>query len=278
MPSVRLDSAILGSSLWIDKPARDLYITALLMARPTEPTAPIVGLDPFSIGPSGFVVPPGRYGLVEATGAVITFTAGLTQKDGEGALQRLCEPAFDHPDQTHEGRRLVRVHGGFIVLDYEGHQPGDRSAADRQRRWRENQKKSIKQPVKPEKKKPATKSPSRQMLAMSDDFAIFWEAYPRKTAKTTAWKSWQKLNPDPALVDVIVAAVEAHKKTSQWLKDDGQFIPHPATWLNQRRWEDKITTLTKTSDEVQGSWKTGAQEEPPPPTQDDDDVPFNDLD
>ena len=38
----------------------------------------------------------------------------------------------------------------------------------------------------------------------------------------------------------IVKSVEEHKLSDQWLRDNGQFIPHPQTWLNQRRWEDEV--------------------------------------
>lgn len=36
----------------------------------------------------------------------------------------------------------------------------------------------------------------------------------------------------------ILAAVQAAKRSDQWTKDGGQFIPHPATWINQGRWDD----------------------------------------
>ena len=39
----------------------------------------------------------------------------------------------------------------------------------------------------------------------------------------------------------ICAAVENYKETDQWKKDNGQFIPYPATWLHQERWKDEIT-------------------------------------
>ena len=40
-------------------------------------------------------------------------------------------------------------------------------------------------------------------------------------------------------VDVLLAAIASQKKSPQWQKDNGQFIPHPATWLNGQRWEDQ---------------------------------------
>ena len=41
-------------------------------------------------------------------------------------------------------------------------------------------------------------------------------------------------------VDTLTAAVEAQKQSAQWTKDNGQYIPNPATWLNQGRWEDVL--------------------------------------
>jgi hypothetical protein len=41
-------------------------------------------------------------------------------------------------------------------------------------------------------------------------------------------------------LEVLLDAIEKHKQSAQWQKDGGQYIPHPATWLNQQRWEDEI--------------------------------------
>ena len=71
-------------------------------------------------------------------------------------------------------------------------------------------------------------------------FEAFWTAYPRKTAKGEARKAWAKLDPVGGLLDTIMAAVEAQKNSRQWLTDNGRFIPHASTWLNQARWEDEV--------------------------------------
>jgi len=34
--------------------------------------------------------------------------------------------------------------------------------------------------------------------------------------------------------------VEAQKRSRQWVESDGKYIPHPATWLNQGRWDDEV--------------------------------------
>lgn len=80
----------------------------------------------------------------------------------------------------------------------------------------------------------------RKKSADMDGFTLFWQEYPRKAAKAAALKAWQKLNPSPELVERILAHVRDHKRSQDWIKDGGQFVPYPATFLNGRRWEDDI--------------------------------------
>lgn len=72
-----------------------------------------------------------------------------------------------------------------------------------------------------------------------DLFVKFWKAYPRKVGKGAAEKAFAKHKPDSTLVNKMVEAVNVQKRTEQWQRERGKFIPHPATWLNQRRWEDE---------------------------------------
>lgn len=73
-------------------------------------------------------------------------------------------------------------------------------------------------------------------------FDRFWKSYPRKVAKENARKAFAKLKPNDELLNAMLSAIEKQKKSEQWTKDGGQFIPHPATWLNQHRWEDEMQT------------------------------------
>ena len=70
-----------------------------------------------------------------------------------------------------------------------------------------------------------------------DAFETFWKAYPRKVGKDAARRAFAKVKVP---VETLVAAVEAQKSSTQWTKDNGQFIPNPATWLNQGRWQDEV--------------------------------------
>lgn len=68
------------------------------------------------------------------------------------------------------------------------------------------------------------------------DFETFWKSYPRKVGKDAALKAWNKKKPN---LDEVLKALEWQTQSAQWLKDGGQFIPHPATYLNQGRWKDE---------------------------------------
>jgi hypothetical protein len=71
-------------------------------------------------------------------------------------------------------------------------------------------------------------------------FSVFWDEYPNKKGKALAEASWTKLNPDDPLFDLILSRLQTAKRSRDWLKDGGEFIPMPSTWLNQRRWEDEL--------------------------------------
>ena len=72
------------------------------------------------------------------------------------------------------------------------------------------------------------------------DFETFWKEYPRKTGKGAAKRAFEKALQKGATLESLVSAVRRQKCGSQWTRDGGQYIPHPATWLNQERWEDEV--------------------------------------
>lgn len=82
-------------------------------------------------------------------------------------------------------------------------------------------------------------------------FARFWAAYPKKRSKGQAEKAWAKLQPDEQLVEVMLTAIERAKKSEEWRKENGRYIPYPASWLNGKRWEDDypVETEVKTDDQ-----------------------------
>lgn len=78
------------------------------------------------------------------------------------------------------------------------------------------------------------------LVQIDKQFNAFWNAYPKKKGKQSAEKAFKKIAPDEALCKIMLNALEEQKQSAEWQKDSGQFIPHPATWLNGKRWEDEI--------------------------------------
>jgi uncharacterized protein YdaU (DUF1376 family) len=76
----------------------------------------------------------------------------------------------------------------------------------------------------------------------SDDagFSLFWKPYPRKVGRQDALKAWRKLKPDEHLLQEMLTSLETQKQSDAWTNGGGEFIPHPAKWLNGRRWEDEL--------------------------------------
>jgi hypothetical protein len=102
----------------------------------------------------------------------------------------------------------------------------------------------------PEEKGSRSRSRSRRDLDLSlepgagappaaageSEFAQFWAEYPRKKEKGEAENAWAKTKrPDIA---TILAAVRAQKRSHDWTKENGEFIPYPAKWITRKGWED----------------------------------------
>jgi len=74
-----------------------------------------------------------------------------------------------------------------------------------------------------------------------DQFETFWKVYPKKVSKENAKKAWLKIKPNDELIAKITKAVKDQKLSER----EQQFIPHAASWLNAKRWEDEVTTTQK---------------------------------
>lgn len=108
----------------------------------------------------------------------------------------------------------------------------------------------------------ANGSEEKELLARFDRF---WAVYPRKVGKDAALREWQHLAPDNDLSNQIIAAVSRQQQSPQWRKDGGEFIPHPRTWLHQKRWTDEIAVATSSGaprprEEHQEPWASLAKD------------------
>lgn len=146
----------------------------------------------------------------------------------------LLRRQFERDSESYESKRLKLSENGR-----KGGRPKANETKENQKLFSES-KKSQEEDKEKEKDKEEDKDKKKEKAdALASMFARFWAVYPRKEAKQTALKAFTKINPDESLLETILSAVERFKNTSQWQEDGGQYVPHPSTFLNQRRWEDE---------------------------------------
>lgn len=87
---------------------------------------------------------------------------------------------------------------------------------------------------------PKDNKQKKNTCANAAAFSRFWSAYPKKKSKGQAEKAFAKLNPDEQLMTEIISGIGRAKKSTDWIKNNGQFIQYPATWLRAKGWEDEI--------------------------------------
>lgn len=93
-------------------------------------------------------------------------------------------------------------------------------------------------PLASQKQKQKQKQNTAPANGLDERFEDFWKAYPKKTAKDDARKAFDKRKPDAEMLALMLAALAVQTTSPTWMKDGGQFIPNPATWLNGGRWQD----------------------------------------
>ena len=232
----------------------------------------------FGSGPTVFAVwayvianaePPG---VVELNPNLLACCIGTDTRSVQSAIDYLCGPDPQSRNPEQEGRRLIPS-GSFQyqVVSFEKYR-NMRDREDRltyQREWdrkhrpsgharqMNGQAQSDKVRQSPTGSDKVRSSPTKaeaeaeaekKILSINgrDQFAewfeSFWNAYPRKTKKPAALKSFRAVKPSPEVLAKMLEAIEASKVSEQW--QDAKYIPYPATWLNNRRWEDEELPLT----------------------------------
>lgn len=89
--------------------------------------------------------------------------------------------------------------------------------------------------------KTTSKKPRASLAGVDvENFETFWKSYPSKVGKDAARKAFAKRKFDEKTFAQVLQALELHKVSERWTKDNGQYIPNPDTWLNQGRWEDEM--------------------------------------
>lgn len=128
----------------------------------------------------------------------------------------------------------------ITILNYDNYQSD--TPDDTAERQQKDSRRYINKNVKNDNNVKNGKKEERESV-YSKEFLEFWNVYPSKVGKGGAYQAWKKAKL-PSLAEIL-KAVESQSSQEKWKKDNGRFIPNPATWLNQCRWEDEITSIKK---------------------------------
>jgi len=177
---------------------------------------------------------------------------GTTQEDIEAAMMSLTSSDKHSKCPDEDGKRLVHQNGHtYFVVSHEHYRKmvsnDERRAYNREMKRRSREKHSASRDVNDMSTAPASASASdvasegesaERGSTYTAEFQAWWKEYPRKVAKKEAYRAYKRAKQQ-ADADTLLASVRQQKGWSAWVKDGGAYIPHPATWLNQGRWEDE---------------------------------------
>jgi len=245
----KLFNLILASTIWeADMPTRIVWITMLAMKN--------------------------QHGVVEASIPGLATLARVPIAQVRQAIENLKAADPDSRSKEDEGRRIRDVDGGWFIINHDKYRRM-LSAEERREYLRikqaeyrakkqestpvntvsdkytklthteeeeeeeEETKEEVSVPPTPKAKHHAISPTESAPSALDVRFSEFWSAYPKRIGKGAALKAWKKLKPSTDLCARITAAIATQRQSDQWRKGDGQFIPNPATWLNQGRWDDE---------------------------------------
>jgi hypothetical protein len=219
------------------------------------------------------------HGEIQASIPGLARIAGVSVEDCEQAIAVLTSPDPYSRTPTDQGRRLEPIDGGWAVVNHAKYramcsdEDKKQKNAERQRRYRERQARNGKPEQKVTQNVTHSNASLRSVTPMSRprDAMLphtdtdtpsdsdsdsdshtkdkqssvaerIYAAYPKKVAKGSAIKAIEKALK---IVDAekLIESVEAYAKATLW--QDRAYIPYPASWFNDCRWEDDRKTWEK---------------------------------
>ena len=187
-----------------------------------------------------------KNGMVQGCLRGLARVCNVTPEECAAALAKLEGPDPDSRTKENEGRRLQKIDGGWVVLNhfkYRNSPVGQDAvnAAYKQKALVREIKEEIPGMAPLPKQKPSEPDQSPEELsALESDFNAFWRVYPKKQNKPDAFKAWIQTKLVRPSIDKIVQSVVDHKTYDrQWNRDNGDYVPMPATFIRGERWLDE---------------------------------------
>lgn len=177
-------------------------------------------------------------GNVKASMVGLAHLARKSPTETESALKVLLAPDPHSGRKEMEGRRIVPIEGGWHIVTHEFYREMGMSE-DSKRYWREKKRE--------QRAKKSVQNCPRQSetlgFGIGTDAEFIYAAYPKKVGRPTALKAIQKA------ISKFGASLllERTKAFALARAGDLEFVPHPATWFNQERFNDDPSTWTSSS-------------------------------
>ncbi len=135
-----------------------------------------------------------------------------------------------------DGKRLVRVDGGYRVVNYEKYRGWTYSQTPEAKRQRKHRDIDV---TKSHGSVTCCDTSVSSLSYIDKDFLSFWEKYPRKESKRDAAKAWKVVakTEDKALINKALSNYIARIKKQG---TETRFIKLPATFLREERWKDYL--------------------------------------
>lgn len=218
---IKLYRKMLEWGWYDDGPTKDVFIHLLLIASYEDKFYRGITLE---------------RGQVVATASEISKQTGLSRQQIRTAISKLISTS--EVTTSRKGNFTV-----FTINNYADYQATNQVSNQPST----NHQPTLNQPSNTKKVRSKEYTPHTPQGADADSpaFTKFWDAYPKKVGKADARKKFASLVPDDATLSAILSSLAYLKTTPQWTKDDGQYIPNPATWLNQKRWQDEASQPPK---------------------------------
>lgn len=182
-------------------------------------------------------------GTIDMTPPALSRRTGIPLEIIEEGIAYLEQPDPYSRSDAEEGRRIIRLDEhrpwGWSIVNHEYYKTLQDSDTVRE----QNKIRKRRQRAKQSQNVTDGHAQSRHTNTDTDKtytckFDAFWGVYPKKRDKAKAAKVFKRLSAE----DQQSAINDVSRRTNddpQWRKDNGEYIPLPSTYLNNRRWEDE---------------------------------------